>query len=147
MSVRFMGTFEVINKIPRNFYHYPVPKLTLQPLVENAIIHGIEPSGRFGAITLDAREEGRFIALTVEDSGRGMGADLETVMKRKGGKSGASLNNIGLRNVDERLKLHYGPAARISIESVKDKFTRVTLYLPAGARDAVSSPPKAIAGM
>ncbi|MDR1637126.1 MAG: sensor histidine kinase [Treponema sp.] len=141
MSVRFMGTFEVINKIPKKFYHCPIPKLTLQPLIENAIIHGIEPSGRFGAIILDACEEGKSIALTVEDSGSGMeSADLETVMNRKRGKSGASLNNIGLRNVDERLKLHYGPAAGIRIESVKDKFTKVTLSIPAGAWGAALLP-------
>jgi two-component system sensor histidine kinase YesM len=151
MSVRFMGTFEVLNKIDRNFYHYPVPKLTLQPLIENAIIHGIEPSGHFGTIILDAREEGKFIAITVEDTGRGMGeADLETVTggppDRKGGKSGAFLNNIGLRNVDERLKLLYGPAAGISIESVKDKFTRVTLCIPAGTQGALKPFPKTAAG-
>jgi two-component system sensor histidine kinase YesM len=147
MSVRFMGTFEVVNRINRKFYHCPIPKLSLQPLIENAIIHGIEPSGRFGAITLDAREEGKFIAVTVEDTGSGMeDADLETVMDRKRGKSGASLNSIGLHNVDERLKLHYGPAAGISVESVKDKFTRVTLCIPAGTGDAVNPLPKAAAG-
>jgi two-component system sensor histidine kinase YesM len=148
MSVRFMGTFEVVNKIDREFYHCPIPKLTLQPLIENAIIHGIEPSGHFGTITLDARREGKFTAITIEDTGSGMErADLKTVMDRKSGKSGASLNNIGLRNVDERLKLHYGPTAGIRIESVKDQFTKITLCIPVETRNVINPFPKAVTGV
>jgi two-component system sensor histidine kinase YesM len=133
MSVRFMETFEVANKIPERFFTCLIPKFTLQPLVENAIIHGIAPSGRFGVITLDACEERNFIVITVEDTGAGMDAAvLESIMRRKDGKSGASLNNIGLGNVNERLKLHYGSAARINIESVKGQYTKASVYIPAG---------------
>ena len=140
MAVRFMGTFEVVNKIPERFFTCLIPKFTLQPLVENAIIHGIDPSGHFGIITFDAHEARNFIVITVEDTGVGMDtADLETVMQRGSERNGASLNNIGLRNVDERLKLRYGSAARLKIESVKGEFTRAAVYIPMDATRMTAS--------
>jgi two-component system sensor histidine kinase YesM len=133
MAIRFMGIFSLKNRIGQSLRRYLVPKLTLQPLVENAIIHGIAPSGIFGDIVLEGRLEGPFLILTVEDSGRGIsGKKLKTLLDREALGGGASLNTMGLRNVDERLRLIYGEGAGLSFESEEGKFTRVTVRL--GAR-------------
>ena len=133
MAIRFMGIFSLENRIGKSLRRYLVPKLTLQPLVENAIIHGIAPAGIFGAIVLEGRLEGPFLILTVEDSGRGIGGEkIKTLLDREALGRGASLNTMGLRNVDERLRLIYGEGAGLSFESVEGKFTRVTVRL--GAR-------------
>ncbi|MDR1099040.1 MAG: sensor histidine kinase [Treponema sp.] len=132
MSVRFMGSFEVVNRIPETFLNYRIPKLTLQPLVENAILHGIEPSGRFGVITINAAGEGEFLDITVEDTGIGMSREqlgnikIQNRVKEHGSPS---LNNIGIVNVDERLKLLYGESCGLLFESEAGAFTRVTVRI------------------
>ncbi|MDR0600025.1 MAG: sensor histidine kinase [Treponema sp.] len=131
MTLRFMGGFEVVNKIPDSLRGCLVPKLILQPLVENAIIHGIAPSGAFGTITLDAREEGGFLCITVEDTGVGMnGEKLLTIKTARRNRESPSLNNIGISNVNERLKLLYGGNCGLFFESRPGKFTRVLVKIP-----------------
>jgi two-component system sensor histidine kinase YesM len=132
MSIRFMGSFEVVNRIPESFLDYRIPKLTLQPLVENAILHGIEPSGRFGVITLSAAGEGEYLDIIVADTGVGMsGEQLGSVKTRNREKKrgNPSLNNIGIANVDERLKLLYGESCGLFFESCQGKFTRVRVRI------------------
>ena len=127
MSLRYMGIFSIENRIAPSLYPYLIPKLTLQPLVENAIIHGIAPSGVFGFITIEGRLENSFLLLTVEDSGLGMSQDtLEHILTHEGAKNKTSLNTMGIKNVHERLRLKYGEEAGLGFESVEGSFTRVT---------------------
>jgi two-component system sensor histidine kinase YesM len=128
MSLRYMGIFSFENNIAPALYHYLIPKLTLQPLVENAIIHGIAPSGVFGLITIEGRLEDSFLVLTVEDSGLGINQDmLKNILTHEGAKNKTSLNTMGIKNVHERLKLKYGEEAGLSFESIEGSFTRVTV--------------------
>jgi two-component system sensor histidine kinase YesM len=132
MSVRFMGIFEIVNRIGEPFLAYRIPKLTLQPLVENAILHSIEPSGRFGVITLSAQEDETYLSVMVEDTGIGMSREqIETINARgsSGKQDGPSLNNIGIANVDERLKLLYGESCGLFYESRQGEYTRVTVRI------------------
>jgi two-component system sensor histidine kinase YesM len=132
MSVRFMGSFELANRIPEGFLDYRIPKLTLQPLVENAILHGIEPSGRFVVITLTAAEDGDYLLIIVEDTGVGISPEqLETIKtrNRKTGPSGPSLNNIGIANVDKQLRLLYDKTCGLFYESRQGEYTRVTVRI------------------
>jgi two-component system sensor histidine kinase YesM len=132
MSVRFMGSFEVVNHIPEAFLDCGIPRLTLQPLVENAILHGIEPSGKFCVIILSAAEEGEYLDIVVEDNGAGMsGEQLERIKTRNQTKKrgSPSLNNIGIANVDERLKLLYGESCGLFFESLLGKYTKVTVRI------------------
>lgn len=130
-SIRYMETFELVNNIDKRFYKYNIVKLTLQPIVENAIFHGIEPSGKFGTITLSATDDDRFICISVEDTGVGMTktevAAVMTASREK--QSGNSMNGIGVANVNNRLALVYGANCGLSIESEKGKFTRVTVRI------------------
>jgi two-component system sensor histidine kinase YesM len=128
MSVRFMGSFEMENQISESFLDCRIPKFTLQPLVENAIVHGIEPSGRFGVITLTAAQEGNYLVLTVADTGVGMSRNqIENIktQSREKQRGSPSMNNIGIMNVDERLKLLYGESCGLSFESGEGEYTKV----------------------
>lgn len=99
-----------------------IPKLILQPLVENAVIHGIEPSGEPGTLAVAVRREGELLVFTVEDDGEGFDPELT----EKG---------VGLRNIERRLALAYpsgtgGPIAKLWIESRPGKGTRAVLTIP-----------------
>ncbi|MEG2403490.1 MAG: histidine kinase [Oscillospiraceae bacterium] len=130
-SIRYMETFDLINNIDKSFYDYYIIKLTLQPLVENAIFHGIEPTGVYGTITLSAREDDKYLYISVEDSGVGLTSEeIDKLMQhRRRDRERSSMSGIGVANVHSRLEMVYGKPCGITIESEKNKFTRVTVQL------------------
>lgn len=83
--------------MPESLYGCHIVKLTLQPLVENAIFHGIEPTGECGTITLTGWQEGDDLYLCVEDDGAGMEPErLAGILTIESKRSGSSLNGIGI---------------------------------------------------
>lgn len=130
-SIRYLESFEVINHIPDEFLSCRIVKFTLQPIVENAIFHGIEPSGHFGVITMDAERDGEDLVLTIGDNGVGM-TEEELLKVRTGSQSPlrSSLSKIGISNVHTRLQLAYGPAYGLTIESEQGHYTRVSVRIP-----------------
>lgn len=117
-SVRYMEAFTFYDTVPKELYRYRIIKLTLQPLVENAIFHGIEPTGENGTITVTGREEGGDLVLCVTDDGAGIPPDvLPTLLSEERPRSHASLNGIGVCNVHKRLQMLYGEAYGLTIES------------------------------
>jgi len=108
-----------------------VPKLTLQPLVENALYHGLEPRPGAGRVVVRGCRAGDDLALTIEDDGAGMDAvRLATVRAQLEEEAPRDRRSIGLANVHKRLKLYCGPAYGLSITSAPDEGTRVRLTLP-----------------
>lgn len=108
-----------------------VPKLTLQPLVENALYHGLEPRPGAGCVVVRGCRMGDDLALTIEDDGAGMdAARLTTVRAQLEEEAPRDRRSIGLANVHKRLKLYYGPTYGVSIASTPGEGTRVTLTLP-----------------
>lgn len=104
-QIRFPGKFTYTVQVPDELRALPVPRLMLQPLVENAIIHGFEDGSR-GTVTVSAHRAGDSLVLTVEDDGCGMSPDsLTRFLSRKPAKNG---QHLGLYNVDAILRLHYG---------------------------------------
>lgn len=129
-SIRYLETFEIVNKIDRRYYRYTIIKMTLQPIVENAIFHGIEPTGVYGTITLDAYEDEQYLYITIHDNGIGMtGEEIEALMARTRQETKNTMNGIGVANVDRRLKLIYGKDCGLTIESVKGEYTLVTVKI------------------
>ena len=109
----------------------PVERLLLQPLVENAVKHGIEPKRRGGLIRITAKRIDDKLALTVEDEGIGM--DKDTLNKLR--QSLVQMQeyqdeHIGLSNIYGRLYLSYGDAFSFDIESVYGEGTRVKIMIP-----------------
>lgn len=111
---------------------YKILPLLLQPIVENAILHGLEDSDGNGKIVVkvSAGEEHLYIVIT--DNGKGMTVEeLERVQKRLEAKNPELKTSIGLYNINERIKLCYGKEYGIQIESTLKQGTKVTLMLPA----------------
>lgn len=106
-------------------------KLTLQPLVENALYHGIKTRRGGGVIRVSVCREGEGLRLTVADNGSGMEPEqlerLRTAVS--GGKTNAT--GFGLMNVQKRVQLEYGAAYGLEIDSAPGQGTTVTLHLPA----------------
>ena len=96
---------------PEELLDYTVPKIILQPIVENSIYHGIKPLDGPGFIAVTVQEENGRLIFTVSDNGVGF-ASAETDAKGSG-----LLGHVGIRNVDERLKLYYGPEYGVTIQS------------------------------
>lgn len=92
---------------------FTVPKLIVQPLVENAIKHAVEPKPEGGEIEVKARRTGNWVIITVKDDGPGMSAEQMSM----NGSFGGSHEHIGLSNVRKRLELYYGAAAMLDIDS------------------------------
>ncbi|MCL2043138.1 MAG: histidine kinase [Treponema sp.] len=132
MSLRYMGSFRIVNTIPEDFLDCRIPLLTLQPFVENAILHGIIPSGRFGTITLSTAGEGEFLNIIVHDTGVGIDPELLANIKTKSGKKrqgNPSLNHIGIANVEERLKMYFGESCGISFTSRPGEYTEAVIRI------------------
>lgn len=109
-----------------------VMKFILQPIVENAIFHGIEPKEGIGEIKLSIRRAEEKLVLEVWDNGIGisdkkMNSVLEKHCKGKGTKG---LSGIGLCNIHERIQLMYGKEYGLSFESVKGEYTKVLVSFP-----------------
>ena len=103
-----------------------VPPLVLQPLVENAILHGLLPKKTGGTITLSSMRDADEIVLCVEDDGVGMDeATLKTVLV-----TNPLRRCIGLSNVNERLRSLFGARAGLVLESIPDRGTRVSFRVP-----------------
>jgi len=107
-----------------------VPKLILQPMVENAILHGIEPMKDGGRVRITAGLEQQNLLITIEDNGPGMAPEeLEQCRAAVYSESGAT-DSIGMRNVHRRLRLHFGEEYGLAIESRYQEGTIVTLRMP-----------------
>lgn len=120
---RFGARFRVEKDVAREVLNAPVPNLILQPLVENAIKHGIERKTREGVIVLRARVAGERLVIEVRDNGPGLG---EEGMKREG---------IGLANTRARLEQLYGANHRFELSGAEEGGVLVWLELPLNQKD------------
>lgn len=130
-SIRYLEVFQLNDQIPLSFHKYQIVKFTLQPLIENAIFHGIEPKGEFGTIYLKVQETENELLIIVEDDGVGMPPEeLAKLTANVQNTKYSTLSGLGVRNVDQRLKLIYGAEYGLIIESEKELFTRVIVRIP-----------------
>ena len=109
---------------------FPIPLLTLQPIVENALIHGVEGLERGGEISVLAYRDGNNVIIKVIDNGLGMDDEtLKRVQERE--QAPGHTTGLGLHNVRERLRLFYGEEDLLAIDSTPNQGTTIRLLLPA----------------
>lgn len=126
MAYRYPDEFDVHIVTDENILDCQIPKLILQPLVENAMLHGIIASGKKGSIVVVIEDREKWVHITVGDDGVGMDeAQLDSLFLPRKGFTG-----IGLNNVNDRLKLCYGPESGLIVSSEKDMGTLVMFKLP-----------------
>lgn len=122
---------------------YQILKLTLQPLVENALYHGIKQKRGKGNITVTGRMVDDRIIFTVQDDGIGMDEERLAYLRRRIHEMmGTSSSGFGLFNVQQRIQLHYGPEYGISVESKKGEGTKTTVSIPALTNTPIKISPK-----
>jgi two-component system, sensor histidine kinase YesM len=128
---RYDVELEFVVDAPEDTLSVEVPKLLLQPLVENALFHGILPIGK-GKIKLVARlAEGR-LWITLIDNGAGIAQDVLDKLLKGSPPNARGYNQIGMNNVNDRLKLFYGPSSHLVIESREMNGTAIGFSVPAG---------------
>lgn len=108
-----------------------IPTYILQPVVENAVVHGMEPSLKPCTVRIKAVQEGEKMQIHVWDNG--VGIDTEKLLSLQTGK--AQSKRIGLRNVEERIRILYGEDYGLKIDSRQNEFTEVVLTLPVRSED------------
>lgn len=112
-------------------YDCQIIKFTLQPLVENAIFHGIEPKGTAGKITILVAYEKEDIRIDVTDDGIGMTPEKITqVLSSNSDSSSDFFREIGISNVHKRLQYEFGEEYGITIISEEGHFTTMTIHIP-----------------
>lgn len=131
MKIRYADSFEVNYRVEPECLGYKLPRLLLQPVVENSITHGFaEMEEELGQIEVSARREGEFLCLSVQDNGCGM--TKEQIDQICHGRIRAADDNtsIGLENVLARIRLNFGGKAQLKMESEQRRYTRTTIWLP-----------------
>jgi two-component system LytT family sensor kinase len=123
---RFGDRLRVILRVAPEVLPVAVPFLCLQPLVENAVRHGLENKPGTGHVTITAEDAGDDALIRVEDDGVGM--DPEQLRRQLSGTAGN--DSIGLGNVDERLRTVYGPAYGLVVETALGAGTKVSVRVP-----------------
>ncbi|HBB05157.1 MAG TPA: hypothetical protein DCZ41_00980 [Firmicutes bacterium] len=128
-KLRFGDSFTYDFQIEEGFMDVPVIKLILQPLIENAIAHGL-PSEGLGRILIAVKEKEGKLLLSVTDNGYGMSDESKQALWESLHKEGAPGKGVGLKNVYLRVRLAYGETADILIDSELDKGATFTLVIP-----------------
>jgi len=123
--IRFPDKFTVEYHIDDTIKHVHTLKLLLQPIVENAIKHGISQLERKGHISISAKADGPDIVFEVSDNGIGFNPKPDHFKKNRP----ESMNGYGLKNVDDRIKLEYGDAYGVWVDSKPKGGTKVTLRI------------------
>jgi two-component system, LytTR family, sensor kinase len=118
---RFGDRLRLEHRVPEDLKNAVIPALLLQPLVENAIRHGIEPQRSPGIITIEARQEGKHLRLIVQDDGKGILAKNWNGQPQRG---------IGLANTKARLEGLYGQDQQFSFGAAEPHGCRVEIRLP-----------------
>ncbi|MCR5417702.1 MAG: histidine kinase [Lachnospiraceae bacterium] len=117
-----------------------IPKMTLQPIVENAIVHGIEEIAEDTTIYIKSIEDEETCTIEITDNGRGMNEEELDILRGKisgevasGGGSG---NGIGLKNVQDRIRMEYGEQYGIEVAAKENCYTKVCIKIPLSRRES-----------
>ncbi|HIT89432.1 MAG TPA: histidine kinase [Candidatus Merdenecus merdavium] len=126
---RYAEGFDAIVEYDESIANKKLPKLLIQPLVENAIFHGLESSGSDRLIIVIVRPFGKDICIEVEDNGIGMTEEMVDKMLKEEIKTDRP--HIGIKNVNDRIKLRFGDQYGLSIESTVNVGTKIKIMVPA----------------
>lgn len=131
MRYRDLMDYEI--DIPVRLKNYILPKLTLQPLVENALYHGIKNIRRKGSIRLTGREQNGCVILEVIDDGYGM--SQERLEQLKASLTDGTNEGFGLRTVHQRIQILFGAEYGLALQSEPGKGTRISVTIPMKTSD------------
>ena len=132
MRYRYGGTIELeyITE-EESLLNQSINRFSLQPIIENSIFHGIEPKGSAGKITIHTYRDGNNVIIDVTDNGIGMSQEaIDNVLSGKSQTSTEFFKQIGVFNVNERIKYTFGEEYGIRIKSEIGEYTTTSFILP-----------------
>ena len=131
-NMRYHDSIELITDIPDELSEYQIPKLTLQPVVENSILHGIlEKESKSGTIVITGWMENEDIVLLISDDGVGISPEILSTILSGNGKSQSGGTNIAVYNTHRRLQILYGNNYGLTYSSKPGEGTDVEIRFPA----------------
>lgn len=148
MKCRFEERLKTSIKADEALLGYKVPKLLIQPLIENAIYHGIDKATKGGFVELRVKKENEYVLIEVVNSGKAISQnEIEEINLHLNMPSDEYFfnlrehqrNNVGIENVNRRIKLYFGEEFGLKIEKDEKRHTLVTATLPLGGMDEVQS--------
>lgn len=130
-KIMHKNQFDVQWNIDSEIVHYKTVKLILQPIIENCIVHGFGGTTGGGIIQITGRTEGKTIVFEIKDNGKGMEMDVceRITLKMNSSILGVG-DSIGMRNVNQRIKIYFGEPYGINIKSKINEGTTVSLCIP-----------------
>jgi two-component system sensor histidine kinase YesM len=132
---RYGGAITLIKEIDEDVLKTGIPRFSLQPLIENAIFHGIESTGKTGIIEIHVKRIKSnlrsVVQITLTDNGIGMTEEeIRAIFENPGKDEDGLFKNVGILNVHKRLKYEFGSDYGLSIVSEKGKYTTITIEVP-----------------
>ena len=130
-NYRYGGSITSKIDVPEEFLDTGIPVFSLQPIVENAIFHGIEAKGGVGFVHVNAYAANGDLEIAIKDNGVGMSDKaLEDILAEDSADNPGLFRKVGISNVHNRIRHEFGESYGITINSVKGEFTTVVLKLP-----------------
>ncbi|WP_054955513.1 sensor histidine kinase [Paenibacillus dakarensis] len=131
--IRYMNNFSYEIDVEPELMNYEVLKLSIQPIIENYIVHGLRMSHSDNRIQIQAKQYGGDLYITVRDNGSGISSDkLELIRRRLNGEHNTTANSsIGLSNTHERIKICFGSEYGLHIDHERTHGAIITMKIPA----------------
>lgn len=134
IQCKYNDKIKIIIDVPDELIECKIPKLILQPFLENSITHGLAPKAVPGTVSLSVRKESNDIVVTIQDDGVGMRSNILNQIQNSNIKTDPHANNIGhhiaLKNIQDRISLLYGESYGFTLQSQINKGTQITVKLP-----------------
>ncbi len=130
-QIRYQDILKYEIDVPEELFDYQIPKITIQPIVENALYHGIKNKRGGGTIVVSGKDEGETMLIQVKDDGKGMKPErLKEINKDLSGDKLENTAIYGLYNVNERIRLSFGEEYGINVESTYEVGSCISIRLP-----------------
>lgn len=131
LNLRYYNKFTVVYNIDPDIYKFKTLKFLMQPVIENAVLHGFEGIGRKGFLQINLHHIGNKLVFEVCDNGNGIEESvLKTILEKEDKEAHRSFNSIGLSNIKKRLELHFGEGYGLFIDSKPGEGTVARIIIP-----------------
>ncbi|MGB9975678.1 sensor histidine kinase [Thermovenabulum sp.] len=129
-QIRYRDHIKATIQMPDELEKYLIPVMSLQPLIENAIVHGLEKKKEAGSVNVLVYEKNTDIIIEITDDGVGIEEKMIKILKSSNDAINGHTTGLGIHNVDLRIKRYFGPAYGLNIESKLGLGTKVTVRIP-----------------
>lgn len=129
-KMRFQNRILFLVEVPESLYAYYIPKLTIQPLVENAILHGVANLQETGMIGIFGKEDEHNIYISIKDNGFGMPQKIIQELSEMEDFKESNKKHIGIFNIQKKLQILYGSDYGLTIDNIEPHGTCVTISIP-----------------